>query len=212
MSFDPAAYWVERHSRFATSERAIENLRKDEQHAIAASIRYQQLFGDLLALPAMVAWRDLAPRTALDLGAGIGRLSQPLREAGYNYLGVEVSPIAVTRARKSYPGVEMQIADLRKFKSYRQFDLIVCSYVLVHVVDDVDWHRVLDNVAAMLGPDGRFILIDELDEPTHRPAEHVMVRHRSDYNAALQAVGLRFNELTAEFQKLYRHYHLVDRT
>jgi hypothetical protein len=71
MSFDPAAYWVDRHSRLATSERAIENLRKDEQ---AASIRYQQLFGDLLALPAMVAWRDLAPRTALDLGAGIGRL------------------------------------------------------------------------------------------------------------------------------------------
>lgn len=209
MDFDPATYWKQRHSQFATSERAIEHLGRNEEQALAASARYQQVFADLLALPVMAAWHDLAPRMALDLGAGIGRLSQPLREAGYEYSGVEVSPVAAARARETYPGVRIQVGDLREFRSKRKFDLIVCSYVLVHVVEDADWYDVLQNVAAMLGEDGRFFLIDELDQPTSRPAPHVTVRHRSDYEVALHAVGLRFNEQTAEFHRLHRHYHLV---
>jgi 2-polyprenyl-3-methyl-5-hydroxy-6-metoxy-1,4-benzoquinol methylase len=209
MAFDPAAYWVQRHSQLSTSERAIEHLGRSEKQALEVSVQHQRVFATLLNLPAMTAWRDLAPRTALDLGAGIGRFSQPLREAGYDYLGVDISPVAAARARDAYPGVRMHVCDLREFRSDRNFDLIVCGYVLIHVVEDADWHEVLRNVATMLGPDGRFILIDDLDETTGRPAPHVTLRHRSDYDDALRTAGLRFNELTGEFRQLHRHYHLV---
>ncbi len=211
MTFDPAVYWAKRHREFAASERAIEHLGKSEEQALEASARYQQVFAELLDIPEMVAWRSISPRSALDLGAGIGRLSQPLRDAGYDYLGVEVSAIAAARASEAYPGVRMQVCDLRDFRSKEKFDLIVCSYVLVHVIEDADWHDVLRNIASMLKSDGRFILIDELDQATARPVDHVALRHRSDYETALQALDLRFNGLTTEFRRLHRHYHLVSR-
>jgi SAM-dependent methyltransferase len=45
------------------------------------------------------------PGVVIDLGCGAGDLCEPVRAAGFDYLGVDLSPDMVTLARRRYPGV-----------------------------------------------------------------------------------------------------------
>lgn len=70
-----------------------------------------------------------------DLGCGTGWLTGVLSAFG-PCLGVELSPVAVERAREKYPTVQFAAADATAWQPERgSFDIVVSQEVIEHIVD-----------------------------------------------------------------------------
>ena len=111
--------------------------------------------------------QHLAPRTILDAGCGEGLLAEKLRLLDHDYyLGLDISQEAVTRATRKLGNMrtEFAIADLHRFQSGRRFDAIIFNQSLYYLSDPA---AVLTRYAAMLNPDGHFI-ISMVDQPRTR--------------------------------------------
>ncbi|PDV98093.1 hypothetical protein A9Q02_03160 [Candidatus Chloroploca asiatica] len=94
--------------------------------------------------------RSLAFTSVLDIGCGQGSL---LAEIHHEFPHVEVfgsdfSTSAVLMARQQVPDGKFCVFDLERDHLQRQFDLVVCSEVLEHIVDD---EAALRHLAAMTG-------------------------------------------------------------
>lgn len=65
----------------------------------------------------------------LDAGCGCGDLYPAL--AGRAYVGVDLVPEFVEQARKDYPGVRFEVADIRNLSRFKddEFDVVVCRSV-----------------------------------------------------------------------------------
>ena len=84
--------------------------------------------------------KDGRPRQALDLGAGAGRDTIALAEAGYNVISVDLSPRGLERVLQRAADanvterVTTQVADVREFKiESDKYDVIVGTTVLDHI-------------------------------------------------------------------------------
>jgi SAM-dependent methyltransferase len=72
-----------------------------------------------------------APGLALDLAMGLGGSAGWLSERGWRVVGVDVSEVAVRRARARWPALRAVVADLRQFPlPAGAFDLILDFYYL----------------------------------------------------------------------------------
>jgi 2-polyprenyl-3-methyl-5-hydroxy-6-metoxy-1,4-benzoquinol methylase len=71
--------------------------------------------------------------TALDVGAGDGRVSHALADQGKAVTAVDISAVALSRLR--VPGVQGSCADL-KFPD-RSFDLVISTEMLEHLDEDI---------------------------------------------------------------------------
>ena len=95
----------------------------------------------------------------LDLGASTGKLGLYLRERKECVVdGVELDPDAVAAARPRYRTVlplDLEKVDLRTHLPAASYDAIVCADVLEHLRDP---GRVLDQLPALLAPDGRVLI------------------------------------------------------
>lgn len=105
----------------------------------------------------------LAPGRALDLGAGEGRNALWLAESGWKVEAVELSDVAVEKARQLAIGrgvsdnVEFTVADLRNYKPGRMvYDLVVIMYL--HLIWP-DIKGILVGAAKAVAPGGTFLLI-----------------------------------------------------
>ena len=92
-------------------------------------------------LCAYLDYLGLGVRRILDLGCGLGRLRDPLREhfPGAGYTGVEVSEHLCAELGWTY-------GSAATFRSRRRFDLVVCQDVLQYL-DDTEAERAIDNLA-----------------------------------------------------------------
>ena len=116
-----------------------------------------------------------------DIGCGAGALSLGLAERGHEVIGVDVDPEAVRTAQAAGVGAHLgSVEQLPPAVAERQFDLIVMSHVLEHVLHP---SHAVAQVAARLRPGGRFICVvpnndsvalrytgiawDSLDVPRH---------------------------------------------
>lgn len=96
----------------------------------------------------------------LDLGVGTGRTTGELRDVSSGYVGIDLSPAMVARARLLHPTADLRVgdaADLGELDT-ASFDLVLFSY---HGIDylhpDDSRHRCLGEVARVLRPGGVFI-------------------------------------------------------
>ena len=106
------------------------------------------------ASPLLTRWLDHVPRgRALDLATGTGRNAIHLAEHGFDVTAIDVSAVAIDRARAAAGGLEVdwRVADLDEVDLGGPWDLVsVMRY------RDVDlWPR----VAASLAPDG-WVLVE----------------------------------------------------
>ena len=95
----------------------------------------------------------------LDLGCGRGWLSALLSRYG-SVLGVDPVPAAIDRARVLFPDLDVRVADSSQLISAGlegQFDLVVASEVIEHVVHDQKANFVND-IQRLLKPSGFAIL------------------------------------------------------
>jgi protein-L-isoaspartate O-methyltransferase len=92
----------------------------------------------------MLAANMLSPGArVLDLGFGDGYGSQILRDAGLDYVGIEVDPAAVAQARERYEG-DFRLYDGVTLPNER-YDLVTCFQVIEHLAEP---ERLLEQVAA----------------------------------------------------------------
>lgn len=100
-----------------------------------------------------------APRV-LDLGVGTGRTTAPLRRLGEAYVGIDVAPAMVDRARELHPDADLRVGDAADLSEHPDgsFDLVVFSY---HGIDylhpDELRVRCLHEIARVLRPGGVFV-------------------------------------------------------
>lgn len=122
------------------------------------------------AAAAIVA--ELAPRTVLDAGCGIGLLVEKLRDRGVAAWGVDISRYAVEQVRddiRPYVSVASITEDFG-----RHYDLIVCIEVVEHLPPEEATDAIV-NIAAHTNSVLFSSTPSDFREPTHvnvRPTEH----------------------------------------
>ncbi len=89
----------------------------------------------------------------LDLGCGDGRVAAELSRSGARVVGVDPSRVALDRARREHPSLELAepLADGTLPFEDASFDVVVCLHVLQHVADT---QRLLSEARRVLQPGG----------------------------------------------------------
>lgn len=104
-------------------------------------------------------WAPPSPRV-LDLGVGTGRTTRRLAAMARTYVGIDITPGMIERARRLHPGVDLRLGDASDLTEFEagSFDLVVFSY---HGIDylhpDRSRQRCLAEVARVLRPGGVFL-------------------------------------------------------
>jgi SAM-dependent methyltransferase len=108
--------------------------------------------------------RPFLGKDILEVGTGIGNFTEKLA-ARAKVTGVEIVPEFVAEAKRRFPSLEIERADMGAgipdFLRGRSFDTIVCMNVLEHIEDD---RRTLADFFKLLRPGGRAVLV----VPAHR--------------------------------------------
>jgi SAM-dependent methyltransferase len=92
--------------------------------------------------------KPLPFHSVMDVGCGQGSLLLDLmcEYPGMAPNGSDFSPTAVEMARKKVPQGQFDVLDLEKTAPAEQYDLVICSEVLEHIVDDVTAIRNLERM------------------------------------------------------------------
>src|SRR5260370_36573399 len=112
-------------------------------------------------LEALLAIRP--PRRVLDLPCGQGRHAIELASRGYDVTGVDLSPfmlkVAEERARAAGVRARWLAGDMRAPIAGEKFDVVLNLFTsLGYFADAADDRRGVGAAAAMLVPEGRFVL------------------------------------------------------
>lgn len=91
----------------------------------------------------------------LDAACGTGTLLQMLRQAGWNSIGVDLSPAMLRAARKKDPALPVAVADLRALPVHGSVDLVTCLFDSMNfLIEDDGPARAVRECADALRPDG----------------------------------------------------------
>ncbi|WP_421735903.1 PIG-L family deacetylase [Cellulomonas sp.] len=104
----------------------------------------------------LAALPDVRYGRVLEVGCGIGVLTEQLAGRADDLLAVDVSAAAVERARERVPGVRVQVADVAAGVPEGPFDLVVLSEV-GYYLDRSTLVRVLGELRAHLAPGGTLL-------------------------------------------------------
>ncbi|MER6945111.1 class I SAM-dependent methyltransferase [Nonomuraea sp. NPDC000554] len=112
--------------------------------------------------PEVVAGVVPAGGSVLELGSGVGRVTHPLLERGYQVVAVDESAEMLARVRDAET-VRARVQDLRL---ERRFDAVMLASQLVNCVDDADRRALLGACARHVAPGGS-VLIQWLPPERH---------------------------------------------
>jgi SAM-dependent methyltransferase len=181
---DDHAYWRSRHqTRAQGGPPPNMHPRVLEFYLRLAERQYRRLFEE----------RGLEPTEVrvLDAGSGSGLITKILHDLGCNVTAVDISKDALAQLAERVPGVRTVQSPLGELDlPDASFDLVNCSEVLYHVIDDEEWTRALETFARI---SGRFITIKG---PTWEKKPmfllpHVKYRPHGRMNEVLEKRGFR---------------------
>jgi SAM-dependent methyltransferase len=134
----------------------------DERIAERYETYWPNLFDRANVDPAVSFLADLAGTgAALELGVGTGRIALPLRQRGVRVHGIELSPAMVSRLRTK-PGADnigVTIGDFATTKVDETFQLAyLVRNTIMNLTTQDEQVACFRNVAAHLGPGGRFVI------------------------------------------------------
>ncbi|GIH66723.1 methyltransferase [Microbispora siamensis] len=104
--------------------------------------------------------------SVLELGAGAGRVTHPLRDLGHEIVAVDESPDMLARIR----GAETVCAPIQDLNLGRRFDAVVMISFLIDIPDDDLMRAFLRTCRSHVRDDGCLIL------ERHKPGWHETVR------------------------------------
>ncbi|MFQ5931489.1 MAG: class I SAM-dependent methyltransferase, partial [Nitrospiraceae bacterium] len=150
--YSPHVGWRERERNKLINRLAIKYF-----YGVDSLSRSRLLRGMFRALSGRVMKGIREPHGAnrlLDVGCGSGNLLARYKALGWNVRGIETSPRACAACRKRGLEVHQGTVFDAPF-AQRQFDLILLSHVIEHLLDPIG---VLKRVAEFLAPGGKLIV------------------------------------------------------
>jgi len=99
--------------------------------------------------------------TILDVCCGYGRHAAPLGEHGYEVMAIDRDPNVIDAARRGHgpKGVDFQVWDMSRIRDLnRRFDAVICMWQSFGYLDAAANRDILDQIATILNPGGRFII------------------------------------------------------
>jgi 2-polyprenyl-3-methyl-5-hydroxy-6-metoxy-1,4-benzoquinol methylase len=110
----------------------------------------------------------------LDLGCGDGGVTAELAHAGALVTGVDVSGVAIERARANHPALDFVIVSAGEALPFGDavFDAVVCLHVLEHVANT---QHLLSEARRVLAPGGHLAVA----VPFHGVVKNVLIALRS---------------------------------
>lgn len=201
MSYDPSGHWSKLHERGDLSSVGQSGLPADLNTWL-----YR-------ALERRVRWfvrrhQVVAPYvTAFDVGAGTGYWVRVWHQLGaYLVDGCDLVPEAAERLNETFAdqGDRFVAADIGAPEPglpAGPYDFVSVMNVLLHITDDESFERALHNVARLVGPGGRLLLVEPilLDASYERPPKEgatSRARTLAAYRDPLLAAGLELDEVT----------------
>lgn len=102
----------------------------------------------------------LQNKTALDAGCRTGEFAGELARRGAQVMGVDVSERCISEARRRYPDIDFDVADIRSLADLgsRSFDLVLCLGVMCYL-NPSEWDPTLRGLARLCKTDGRLLIL-----------------------------------------------------
>jgi SAM-dependent methyltransferase len=200
MSYDPRDHWSRLHARGDLSSVGQSGLPADLNswlyRALERRVRWFARRHNLLD----------GVSTAFDVGAGTGYWVRVWHDLGVPRVdGCDLVPEAVERLADAFGvrGDRFYAADIGAPDGglpAERYDLVSVMNVLLHLTDDAAFERALANLAALVAPGGRMVLVEPilLDASYERPptpTQTSRARSFAAYRDPLLAAGLELVEL-----------------
>jgi glycosyltransferase involved in cell wall biosynthesis len=172
--------------------------------SLAGTKRFNRWMADTVVRP----W--LGSRV-LELGSGIGNMTQHLAGGRKVYVASDIEEEHLARLRVRFrgrPNLKIRYCDLcvaSDFEELRgQFDTVVCLNVVEHVEDDL---TALRNIFSALQPGGVAIILVPQDQAAYGTLDEVLGHYRRYSEAQLRA---RMEEAGFEIERML-HFNRVTR-
>lgn len=82
--------------------------------------------------------RNIGATSVLDVGCGLGHVTQAIKiMVCKNVVGVDISKVAVNRAKKLFPDVKFEVCDIRKQFPKGRYDAVILNGILWYILDDL---------------------------------------------------------------------------
>lgn len=189
VAFDPRGYWEDRHHELvgklsAVGHRCLTEEANAEQYALKLTHIREAI---LRHRPTTLGG------TLLEAGCGTGCFTPHFVDLGFEVTAVDFSPSAVAQARMKAPTATFHVSALRDLDLGEKFDVVAIVDVLLHIVDDTEWHKTLGVLATYLKTGGVLILMDTLVDDPH-DAPHCRHRPLDVYLQFFESMGIELVE------------------
>ena len=139
-------------------------------------------------------------KNILDFGCGYGRMSRWLIEEGADsVIGLDTNEKMIMRAKKDGETLSLKFmsGDILDFSENKSFDMILCCWVLQHIVDENYLLKVLQKLRKLLKSNGQFILMERIRSENEgelekgMPDNFIRKRTLNDYERLLNQTGFK---------------------
>jgi glycosyltransferase involved in cell wall biosynthesis len=196
-----AALWV--ILRFAFTSDLYSDSGPETLEALSNAPRFNGWMADTV--------RPYIGKTVLEIGAGIGNLTNVLLNGNARWITADVSPDHLARLEKrfgGYPNVEIRYCDLMSPETFEalagQMDSVVCLNVLEHIEDDMMGLR---NIHSSLAPGGRAIILVPHDQRIFGTLDSALGHYRryshDELRSRMQEAGFEVERIL-EFNRVSR--------
>jgi len=95
--------------------------------------------------------------TGVEIGCGHGHVAALLTAStGLVWQGMDISPLAIERAREIYPAIDFAVGDIRKPVEKAGHDIVLLNQVLWYVLPEID--ATVENCISLLKPGGLLVV------------------------------------------------------
>lgn len=100
-----------------------------------------------------------AGQRLLDMACGTGDMYEFVKNKGYEYVGVDISPDMIEQARSKHPDASFTVGDATKLQveSLGRFDVVLCNMLFPSVSEKEDIEKIYENGVHLLVDDGLMI-------------------------------------------------------
>lgn len=158
---------------------------------------YNQLLyqnrSDLLEKILNKAFPSLIDINVLELGPGTGIFTEYFNDNGViKYSAIDIAKKSVCDLSKKYANFHFKQGDIADERNYDgQYDLILAADVLLHVTDEENYQKTINNISTHLKPHGICLLLDPVSiVHTKSSSPHVVIRDLDDVKKVLKSYQL----------------------